>query len=350
MTEAPLIVATEIGLYCPAGDFHIDPWAPVDRAVVTHAHSDHAGFGSKRYMTAARGAGLLRLRVGDEGEITPLAFGQRVVHNGVTLSLHPAGHILGSAQVRLEHRGRVEVFSGDYKTASDDQTCDAFEPLRCDVFITEATFALPVYQWRPQAILYREINDWWRRNLERGLTTIIFAYALGKAQRVLAGLDPQIGPIAAHGAVRRLLPAYRDAGVALPHVETITPDNLKQLRGKALVLAPPSAAGTTWLRKLGPLSTAFVSGWMQLRGTRRRRNVSRGFALSDHADWPGLLSAIRATGAPHIGVTHGYTAPLARWLRENGWDARVYATRYGDEEEIEAFSAADAREADPKLW
>jgi putative mRNA 3-end processing factor len=325
-----LLQRTDRGLYSPAGDFYIDPWQPVEHAIITHAHSDHARAGSGHYLTAAPGERILRRRVGLDAQITALAYGETLDRHGVKISLHPAGHILGSAQVRIEHRGQVAVVSGDYKTAADP-TCAAFEPLRCHLFVTECTFGLPIYNWRPQAELFDEINAWWRQNQAVARTSVIFGYALGKAQRVLAGLDPAAGPILVHGAVWGIVNAYRDAGVALPPVLYANDETRKQTRGRAIVIAPPLANGTAWLRKFGSYSTAFASGWMQVRGTRRRRAIDRGFALSDHADWNGLISAIDATGAETLWATHGYTAPLVRWLRERGRDAHAIATLYEGE-------------------
>jgi putative mRNA 3-end processing factor len=281
-------------------------------------------------LTAERGVEILRQRVGDEAVIQGLSFGEAVCHSGVRVSLHPAGHILGSAQVRIEHNGEVWVVSGDYKTIPD-RTCDAFEPIRCHVFITESTFGLPIYRWRANEELVAEVNNWWRTNQERGRTSVILAYALGKAQRVLSGLDSAIGPLLMHGAVERYVPLYRAAGIPLPECCRATTENARETRGRAMVIAPPSAAGTPWLRKFGDVSTAFASGWMQIRGTRRRRAVDRGFAISDHADWDGLLSAIDATGAEEILVTHGYRTTLVRWLAEHGKRARAIATAFEGE-------------------
>lgn len=329
-----LVIGTERGLYCAAGDFYIDPWEPVDRAVITHAHADHARPGSKRYLCSTRGATLLRQRVQLDAAIDTLDWGQAIDHGGVRVSLHPSGHLLGSAQVRLEHRGRVWVVSGDYK-AAPDITCEPFEPVRCDAFITESTFGLPIYRWPREAGVWDDLHAWWRGNQDAGRTSIVLAYALGKAQRVIARLDPAVGPIIVHGAVERFVNAYRDCGVAMPPVVRVTGDGgaaLKELKGRAIVVAPPSALGTPWIRKFAPLSTAMASGWMRVRGRRRHRSLDRGFVMSDHADWPGLLAAIDATGAERIGITHGYTHALCRYLLEQGRDAFCIATRYeGDE-------------------
>ncbi|TVQ50478.1 MAG: ligase-associated DNA damage response exonuclease [Phycisphaerales bacterium] len=330
--EHALITLTNSGLYCPRGDFYIDPWRPVDRAVITHAHADHACPGSKRYLTSATGANVLRERVQKDAVIDGREYGEEIHLGEVTISLHPAGHLLGSAQVRIDHRGEVWVITGDYKV-HDDPTCETFEPVQCETLITESTFGLPIYRWPDERKVFEEIHEWWRGNQESNRTSVIYAYALGKAQRVIAGLDPGIGPILTHGAVNRFVEVYRTAGVELPPTEHVNAENAKASRGQALVVAPPSAAGTPWLRKFGTISDAFVSGWMQLRGTRRRRNVDRGFVLSDHADWPGLLRTIEATGATHIGVTHGYTDVLNRWLNERGYETSIWPTRFRGEED-----------------
>ena len=332
---ADLVVARAEGLYCAPGDFYIDPWQPVARAVITHAQSDHAHAGHQQDLAAAPGARILRARLGDIS-LTALEYGEALSLNDVNISLHPAGHVLGSAQVRIECQGEVWVASGDYKLEADG-TCAPFEPLRCHVFITESTFGLPIYRWRPQAAVFADINAWWRANAALNRTSVLFCYAFGKAQRILKGIDADIGPILCHGAIENLTTCYRAAGVELPttrHAATVTD---RAELGRALVLAPPSAAGSAWLKRFGDYSDGFASGWMQLRGARRRRSVDQGFVLSDHADWPGLGRAIAATGAPRIIVTHGNVAVMVRWLAEQGFDAGEFATEYGVEDE----SAAD---------
>ncbi len=327
-----LIVARPEGLYCPPGGFYIDPWKPVDAAVITHAHSDHVRAGHGHYLAAHAGAGILRSRLPDI-TLQTVRYGERLTIGETTVSLHPAGHVLGSAQIRVEHRGRVWVASGDYKLASDP-TCDAFEPVRCDTFITESTFGLPIYRWDPPQTLFDDVDSWWRRNAAEGRASVLFCYTLGKAQRVLASIDAAIGPIFCHGAVETLNDVYRAAGIALPptqRVNDIAPKDKAMFR-QALIVAPPSAQGTPWLRRVGEYSDAFASGWMRLRGTRRRRGVDRGFVLSDHADWPALQQAIDASGASRVIVTHGQVEPLVRWLRERGFDSGSFATDYGDEE------------------
>ncbi|MCQ4273238.1 ligase-associated DNA damage response exonuclease [Pseudomonas kuykendallii] len=332
-----LVIARPEGLYCPPGDFYIDPWRPVERAVITHAHGDHARWGMGHYLAAADSAGVLRSRIAADMPLQTLAYGERLEHHGVTLSFHPAGHVLGSAQVRLEYRGEVWVASGDYKVEPDG-TCVPFEPVRCHTFITESTFGLPIYRWQPQAEIFTEVNDWWRANAAAGRPSVLFCYAFGKAQRILHGLDESIGQIVAHGSVEPLNRVYREAGIRIP--ETLYAGDLKKndprLR-QAIVLAPPSAGGSTWMRRFGDYSDAFASGWMMLRGTRRRRGVDRGFVLSDHADWPGLLWAIEQTGAERVMVTHGSVAVLVRYLREQkGLDAQGFETEYGEEDDSAA--------------
>lgn len=330
-----VIVVGDFGLYCAAGDFYIDPWRPVERAVVTHAHSDHARWGSRTYYCAAVGGGVLRERVGADARIVGIPYGERMRLGEALVSFHPAGHILGSAQVRVEVDGEVWVVAGDFKV-DDDPSCDAFESVKCDTFITESTFALPVYRWPAPAATFTEMNNWWRGNQSNGRTSVVFAYALGKAQRVLCGLDPSIGPIGVHGAVDKMNQHYLHAGKPLPPTMAANKETRDLLRGKGLIVAPGSARNTPWLRRFAPYSLAFASGWMRVRGARRRGAFDRGFVLSDHADWPGLLSAIRASGAKRVGVTHGFADVLARWLREReGLDAFELPTRFVGESLVE---------------
>ncbi len=337
---------TEQGLYCEAGNFFVDPWRPVERAVLTHAHADHARPGSRRYLAAEEGLAVLRARLGEEARIETLPYGETTDLSGVRVSFHPAGHVLGSAQVRIEHHGEVWVVSGDYKT-EPDRTCRPFEPVRCHTFVTESTFGLPIYRWAGEAEVMAEINGWWRANREAGRATLLYGYALGKAQRLLAGVDPAIGPIYTHGAVERMCRAYRESGVALPETRRVSDEPAKRQAAASwagtLVVAPPGAHGTPWMRRFGEASTGFASGWMRIRGTRRRRALDRGFALSDHADWPGLLAAIEATGAERVWVTHGYREALVRWLTEKGLDAKAVATQFEGEADD---GAADGDAAD----
>lgn len=336
-----MLRTTDRGLYCEAGDFHIDPWAPVPRAVVTHAHGDHLTWGCDAYLVAADGAAVARERLGSWGAgVEALAYGETRVINGVSVSLHPAGHILGSAQIRLEHRGEVWVVSGDYKT-DPDPTCTPWEPVRCHTFITESTFGLPIYRWPSQQQVFADLNAWWATNAREGRVSLLCAYALGKAQRLLAGLDAAGGPILTHGSVERMTRLYRDAGVSLPATRHATDALRDRQTAGALVIAPPSVLGSTWLRRFGEVRTAFASGWMRVRGARRRRGVDAGFTLSDHVDWPQLLAAVDATGAERVWVTHGFTGPVVRWLTERGIEARAIATRWEGEQDDRAVDAEE---------
>ena len=342
LQRTDLIVSRPEGLYCPAADFYIDPWRPVERAVITHGHADHARPGHRHYLAAALGEGVLRKRLGADINLETLQYGQSISLNGVKLSLHPAGHVLGSAQVRLEHKGEVWVASGDYKVEADG-TCAPFESVRCDTFITESTFGLPIYKWQPQTEIFADINAWWQSNADLNRTSVLFCYAFGKAQRLLSGLNSAIGPIVVHGAVEPLNRVYREAGVPLPATQYVGDVADSAQFKKSIVLAPPSAQGTSWMKRFGDYADGFASGWMQLRGRRRRRGVDRGFILSDHADWPGLVAAITASGAGRILVTHGSVNIMVRWLAEQGLEAGEFVTEYGGEE-METGSALYAND------
>ncbi len=311
---------TDRGIYCPAGDFYIDPTRPVDRALITHAHADHARPGMGHYLSADATRPMLDHRLGKISSET-VPYGASLQIGGAKVSFHPAGHVPGSAQIRIEVAGEVWVAAGDYKTVADGVS-EAFEPVPCHAFITESTFGLPVFKWTPDADLRAQINAWWAANAAAGRASLIGAYSLGKAQRVLAALDPSIGPILTHSAVEGTNRVLRAQGVALPPTIEVTQDTDPKDTPGALAVAPPSALDSAWAKRLGPHATAFASGWMALRGIRRRRSVDRGFVMSDHADWDGLNAAIRATGAEKIFVTHGYTAVFTKWLREQGFDAR----------------------------
>ena len=319
-----MIEVRDAGLYCEAGDFYIDPWAPVERAAITHAHADHARAGSRSYLTARAGEALVRARVGDGASIQAAEYGERMAMGEATVSLHPAGHILGSAQIRIERNGEVWVFSGDYKLAPDP-TCAPFEPLRCHTFVTESAFALPIYRWPAESEIAASMLGWRRANREAGLTSVLFAHPLGEAQRVIAMLGPADGVMHAHEAVERYSAIYRAQGIPLRTMDEPSPG--------ALVVAPASAIGSPWLKQFGAISTAMASGWMRIRGTRRRRSLDRGFVLSDHADWPALLAAIDATQAETVLATGINRTALARWLVEHGRRAGVLETHFEGGEE-----------------
>jgi putative mRNA 3-end processing factor len=329
--KTPLLAFQSKGIYCAAGDFYIDPWQPVDRAVITHAHSDHARTGMKAYLAHEDAIPVLQYRLGSDITIQGLAYNAPITINGVQVSLHPAGHIIGSAQVRVEHKGEVWVVSGDYKT-TPDRTCQPFEPVACHHFVTESTFGLPVFHWPNEKLVFEAINTWWLDCKQARKNAVIFAYSLGKAQRIIQGLDLSIGSVFCHGAIENTNDVLRQQGIALQATHRILPEHTKADFEGALIIAPPGAHASTWMKRFGEHETGFASGWMQLRGMRRRQNFDRGFVLSDHADWNGLLEAVRATGAEHVHVTHGYSDIFARYLNEQGIAASPVVTAYGQED------------------
>lgn len=327
----PVLTFTDRGIYCPAGDFYIDPWRPVDRALITHGHADHARPGHQRYLCTDACAPVMRHRLGDIS-VETVKFGEVRQIGDAAVSFHPAGHLPGSAQIRVEVAGEVWVASGDYKVIPDGIS-EPFEPVTCHSFITECTFGLPVFKWDNQTEVAKDLNAWWARNATDGKASILGAYSLGKAQRLLAMVDPEIAPILTHGAVENTNEVLRNQGYRLPDTVHVTPDlNAKDYPG-ALVIAPPSALGSQWARRFGPSSIAFASGWMRLRGVRRRRAADRGFVISDHADWDGLMFAIKETQAENIYTTHGYTDIFARWLNTQGYNAQVVPTEFGGEDD-----------------
>lgn len=327
-----LITFTDRGLFCEAGNFYIDPWKPVERAVITHGHSDHASFGHKYYLCHRFTKPILQLRLGDNNYQT-LDWNETIYMNGVKLSLHPAGHIIGSSQIRLEYQDEVWVISGDYKT-EDDGISEKFEPVKCNTFITESTFGLPIYKWKPQQEIYDSIINWINRNKENGRASILLAYSLGKAQRVLQAIKETSQNIFAHGAIYNMQQTLIDAGFNLQPVVRITPETPKELLKETVIIAPPGADGTSWMKKFSPYSIGVCSGWMQVRGNARRRNADAGFALSDHADWKGLLDSVKVTGAERVFVTHGFQSAFSRYLNEEHISlAAEVKTQYGNEDE-----------------
>lgn len=326
----PLLNFTDKGMYVPAADVYIDPWRAVNRALITHGHSDHARSGSSAYLTHHNSIPILKKRLGNLN-YQGVEYGETIDINGVKFSFHPAGHVLGSSQIRIEHKGEVWVASGDYKLQNDG-VCAPFEPVKCNTFITESTFGLPVYNWMPQQDVFTEINEWWAKNAEQGRCSIIYAYSLGKAQRILQHVNQQIGPVFVHGAVAGMNEAYADAGIVLKPYTKVSADIDKSHYRKALIIAPSSADASPWMKKFEPYSTAFASGWMAVRGNRRRLAADRGFVLSDHADWAELNAAVKETDATQVLVTHGFTDTFARWLCENGYDARAVKTEYAGEQ------------------
>jgi putative mRNA 3-end processing factor len=325
-----LLQFTNKGIYCPEGKFYIDPWRPVKKALITHAHADHSRAGHQHYLAHHHSEKIMRQRLGDEIQVETIDYSKSININGVKVSFHPAGHIPGSAQVRIEYKGKIAVVSGDYKL-EDDGLSTPFEPVKCHEFVTETTFGLPIYQWKPQAEIFSEINKWWRQNKESGKTSVIFAYALGKAQRIMKNVDSEIGKIYTHGAVENATDALRATGLDLPETVKITNEIPKSEYQGNLVIATPASIGTPWMKKLSPNSTGITSGWMMLRGTRRRKAADRGFVLSDHADWNGLLEAVKLSEAETIYSTHGYSNVFTKYLQEQGLNAISLDTQFEGE-------------------
>jgi putative mRNA 3-end processing factor len=335
---AQVLSETPAGLYCSDGDFYVDPWAPVARAVISHAHGDHARAGSSAYLCASACAPLLARRLGADALIEPQPYGTPITLGATRVSFHPAGHILGSAQVRVEGAAGVWVISGDFKRAPDP-TCAPFEPVRCDTFVTESTFGLPIYRWDSTAVVMQDIVSWWDDNRTRGLTSVLFCYTLGKAQRILAELSRLTDRLVlVHGMLLQMIEAYRINGIELAATASLLDRPRGGLAGE-LVLAPLSARGTAWMRRLGDVSDGFASGLMRVRGVRRQRGFDRGFVLSDHADWPDLLRTIDDTGAGRVLTTHGHAEPLARYLAGRGLESGVLRTAWEGEAGAEEATA-----------
>ncbi len=325
-----LLTFSENGIYCEPGGFYIDPWRPVKKAVITHAHSDHCRYGNNHYLCHEFAYPILQYRLGSEAKVETLAYEESKAINGVKVSFHPAGHILGSAQVRVAYQGEVWVVSGDYKIHEDGLTTP-FEPVPCHAFITECTFGLPVYRWPDPTEEIRRIREWWQNNQQEGKGSLLVVYSLGKAQRLLKAIGNDLGPVFTHGSIANINQVFREVGIELPEAPKLDQSISKDQCKKGLFLAPPSAIGTGWTKRFEPYSTAMASGWMTLRGAKRRRAADRGFVISDHVDWQELNQAIRETGASTIYATHGYNDVVTRWLREQGYEAYEVSTEYGGE-------------------
>lgn len=323
-----LLEFTEKGIYCAQANVFLDPWKPVKKALISHGHSDHARSGSSQYVTFQGNIPILQNRLGNI-QVLGLEWGEELTINGVRFSFHPAGHVPGSSQIRVSYRDEVWVFSGDYKVENDGLSTP-FEPIRCHTFITECTFGLPAFTWRPQSEVIADIIAWWAQNKAQGKTSVLMAYSLGKAQRILKALNGATGMVYTHGAIENMTAVIRNQ-TTLPPTKQITRETTREELEGNLVLAPPSAHGTTWMRKMVPYETAVASGWMALRGARRRRAVDKGFVMSDHADWQGLIDSVKQTGAERIYCTHGYTDIFARYLRELGLNATAVQTKYEGE-------------------
>ena len=326
--QEPLLAFNQNGIHCAKADVYLDPWRKVDKAIISHGHADHSRWGNKKYITHHDNIPIMKHRLG-EIDVMGKAYGESFTINNVKFSLHPAGHVIGSSQIRVEHQGEVWVFTGDYKDEADG-VCTPYEPVKCHTFITECTFGLPAFKWKPQAEVMTDINEWWQSNKADGRTSVLFGYSLGKAQRLLKHLDTNIGDIYTHGAIENMTNVLRTL-VDFPETKLITRETTKKELSGNLVLAPPSAHGGTWIRKMVPYVTASASGWMTFRGARRRRAIDKGFVMSDHCDWDGLLNSIKATECEKVICTHGYTDIFSRYLREIGYDARTQDTQYDGE-------------------
>ena len=330
MTNKGLLVHTALGLYCPKADVYLDPWKPVKKAILSHGHADHARWGSSSYLCTPTAAPVIKYRLG-EINLETLPFGEEKLINGVSFSFHPAGHILGSAQIKVSYKGEMVVFSGDYKTANDGFS-EAFEPVKCHTFITESTFGLPVYHWQDQKWVFNEMEEWCKNNRNNGHLSILYGYSLGKAQRILQGLPESVGPIFTHSTIEAVLNVMRNQGVSLKNTIPVNEHLTRAELLSGVIIAPPAVQNSNWLKKFEPIRNGVVSGWMALRGARRRRNADKGFVLSDHADWEGLNEAISLTGAENVFVTHGYTDILSKWLIDKGLNAHPLETNFeGDE-------------------
>jgi putative mRNA 3-end processing factor len=337
---ADLIRATPDGLHCPWGEFHIDPWRPVPLALITHAHSDHARPGHEKYVCSRSCVGLLKKRLGEKIDVQAVEWGEPLRFGETMVSFHPAGHVLGSAQIRVECGGEVWVFTGDYKRAADP-SCEAFEVVPCDVLISEATFALPVYRWPPMSGVMDDLLSWWDRNAQAKRASVVFCYSLGKAQRLLAEIGSRReATVYVHGAIEPLNEVYREAGRIIAKTERVSDAAVKRKKATVgekvdfagdLILAPTSAYGSPWMRRFGEAATAFASGWMRVRGVRRWRGYDRGFVVSDHADWDELVQTVRESGAKRVLLTHGYSDALVKYLREGGLDASALKTAFEGE-------------------
>jgi putative mRNA 3-end processing factor len=326
----PLLVFNSNGIYCSQADVYIDAWRPVKKAIISHGHADHSKYGHGQYITHHLNVPIIKHRLG-EINVKGVEWGETFTINNVKFSLHPAGHIIGSSQIRVEHKDEIWVYTGDYKTENDGIS-EAFSPIKCNTLITECTFGLPVFKWQPQHQVFDQINSWWLENKNQKMTSVILGYSLGKAQRILKHLDPSIGKIYTHATIENMTEILR-LNHDFPETHRITKDTKKQDLLGHIVIAPPSAQGSPWIRKMVPYVTASASGWMSTRGARRRRAIDKGFVLSDHADWNGLLSAIKETNCEKVICTHGYTDIFSNYLRSIGYDARTEQTQF--EEEID---------------
>ncbi|MDZ4709369.1 MAG: ligase-associated DNA damage response exonuclease [Saprospiraceae bacterium] len=320
----PLLTFTAKGIYCPRADVYIDPHKPVSRALITHGHSDHAILGHRYYLCTALTAAILKYRLGSFIQIQTVEYAQPVLINQVRFSFHPAGHIPGSAQIRVSYLDEIWVVTGDYKTEVDE-ICEAYELIPCHTLITETTFALPVYQWKPQKQIIREILEWYNYNLNSGQTTVLLAYALGKSQRLIHHIPADI-PVYTHGSVEQTTEVLRKAGLGLrPTIPVSSRVSKKEIQ-KGITIAPSSVLNSLWIRSLVNPVTATISGWMALINNRKKQAADHGFTLSDHVDWPSLNEVIKQSGTQKVFATHGYTSLYVDWLCSRGYDAEIVSS------------------------
>lgn len=331
---------TPKGIYCVPGKFYIDPWRPVDYALITHGHADHARWGMKKYLCHHFTVPILKSRIGKDIQVQGIEYNENIIINSVKVSFHPAGHIIGSAQIRLEHKGRIVVISGDYKV-QDDELTTPFEVVKCHEFITESTFGLPIYNWASIEKQNEQLQNWVLSNQSNGKTSVFVGYSLGKAQRIMKAVDG-IAPINVHYSIGKLNEAYESVGIKLPEYSTIDLREDVKYLDKGIVIVPPSLLDSNVIRKIPNRANAFCSGWMQVRGAKRWRSADAGFAISDHADWNGLLDAIKSTEAEKVYVTHGQTAVFSKYLNEIGIYAEELKTEFGsDDEEVESVNSPE---------
>ncbi len=317
-----LLQFNEKGIYCPPAGVYLDPMRKVEKALISHAHSDHARGGSLGYLAHHDSAEVLRLRLGKNLPLETIGYGEPIMINGVKFSFHPAGHTIGSAQIRVEYKGEVWVYSGDYKL-EDDGFSPAFESVKCDVFITESTFGLPVYRWKSQAQVFDEIHAWWKNNAAQGICSLMHGYSLGKSQRLLFHLDQSIGPVYAHEAIENTNEVLRASGFKLPQTRVLKQGQASSEFRNALVMTPFISSDSPMMQQLEPYSLGVASGWMGIGGAKRMGTADRGFVLSDHADWPSLNIAVKESGASRIIVNHGFTDSYTEWLNSIGYQAEV---------------------------
>ncbi|PRD46595.1 DNA ligase-associated DEXH box helicase [Sphingobacterium haloxyli] len=321
----------QAGIYCVPGNFYIDPWLPVDFAVVTHGHADHARWGMRKYLCHHFTVPILKSRIGNDIAVQGVSYTEPIFINGVKVSLHPAGHIVGSAQIRMEYKGKVCVVSGDYKIQNDGLSTP-FEPIKCHEFVSESTFGLPIYNWLSVDQQNQQMQDWVLQNQANGKTSVFIGYSLGKAQRIMKALAG-VSPLYVHYSIGKLNEAYESVGVELPTYNIVNLQEDIKHADKNIVIVPPALADSKVINKIPHMANAICSGWMQVRGSRRWRSADAGFAISDHADWQGLLDAIKTTEAEKVYITHGQTAVFTKYLNEIGILAEEVKTAFGNEEE-----------------